>query len=177
MPVRLRSPGRDIPVFSTRHMLRKASEKDISRIAEILIFAKRVSYRPIFEDDKVSFNVMQVLTEAENLKKPDGLDGVFVYDDGIVRAMMKRQFAGKTVKLCELFVDPFFQHNGIGGKILASLVDEARKNHCSDIYLWVLEKNVQARNFYEKHGFVFKGIREEFADTGRYKMKYVMPLE
>lgn len=158
-------------------MLRKAVKKDISRIAEILIFAKRISYRPIFEDDRVSFNVMQVLTEAESLQKPHSLDDVFVYDDGIVRAMMKRQFTGNTIKLCELFVDPFFQHNGIGSKILVSLVDEARKNQYSDIYLWVLEKNARARNFYEKHGFVFSGIREEFANTGRYKMKYIMPLE
>ncbi len=48
-------------------MLRKACEKDIPRIAEILIFAKRVSYRPIFENDEVSFNAMQVLAKAENL--------------------------------------------------------------------------------------------------------------
>jgi len=73
-------------------MLRKACEKDISRIAEILIFAKRVSYRPIFENDEVSFNAMQVLTEAENLKRPHMLDNIFVYDDGIVRGMMKREF-------------------------------------------------------------------------------------
>ena len=102
-------------------MLRKACEKDISRIAEILIFAKRVSYRPIFENDEVSFNSMQVLTEAENLKQPHMLDNVFVYDDGIVRGMMKRECHGKELKLCELFIDPFFQNLGIGKKILTSL--------------------------------------------------------
>ena len=158
-------------------MLRKACEKDISRIAEILIFAKRVSYRPIFENDEVSFNSMQVLTEAENLKQPHMLDNVFVYDDGIVRGMMKREFHGKELKLCELFIDPFFQNLGIGKKILTSLVSEARNNGCLRIYMWVLEKNARARNFYEKYGFVFSGIREVFANTGRYKMKYIMPLD
>lgn len=158
-------------------MLRKACEKDISRIAEILIFAKRVSYRPIFENDEVSFNTMQVLTEAENLKQPHKLDNVFVYDDGIVRGMMKREFHGKELKLCELFIDPFFQNHGIGQKILTSLIREARNNHCLSIYMWVLEKNVRARNFYEKSGFVFSGIREEFANTGRYKVKYIMTLD
>lgn len=158
-------------------MLRKACEKDISRIAEILIFAKRVSYRPIFENDEVSFNAMQVLTEAENLKRPHMLDNIFVYDDGIVRGMMKREFHGKELKLCELFIDPFFQNNGIGRKILTSLIHEARNNHCLCIYMWVLEKNARARHFYEKSGFVFSGIREEFANTGRYKMKYIMSLD
>ena len=35
--------------------IRKASVKDASRLVEILVFAKRVQYRPIFHDDKVSF--------------------------------------------------------------------------------------------------------------------------
>ena len=41
--------------------IRKAELKDVSRIAEILIFTKRTQYRPIFNDDQVSFGEMQVL--------------------------------------------------------------------------------------------------------------------
>lgn len=48
-------------------MLRKAGNMDISRIAEILIFTKRTTYRPIFKNDNVSFNEMQVLKEIEKL--------------------------------------------------------------------------------------------------------------
>jgi len=32
-------------------MIRKAEEKDVSRIAEILVFDKRVHYRSIFHND------------------------------------------------------------------------------------------------------------------------------
>ena len=35
-------------------MIRAASKKDASRLAEILIFAKRMAYRPIFQNDIVS---------------------------------------------------------------------------------------------------------------------------
>lgn len=45
-------------------MVRKATKMDASRLAEILIFAKRTAYRPIFQDDLVSFNEMQVLDLA-----------------------------------------------------------------------------------------------------------------
>ena len=31
--------------------IRRANKEDISRIAEILVFTKRVSYRPIFQND------------------------------------------------------------------------------------------------------------------------------
>lgn len=39
-------------------LIRKAENKDISRIAEIIVFTKRVTYRPIFKNDFVSFNEM-----------------------------------------------------------------------------------------------------------------------
>ena len=40
-------------------MIRKAQTKDISRLAEIEVFGKRVAYRPIFQDDDGSFNQIQ----------------------------------------------------------------------------------------------------------------------
>ena len=36
--------------------VRKARKQDISRIAEIIVFGKRVAYRDIFRDDIGSFN-------------------------------------------------------------------------------------------------------------------------
>ena len=59
-------------------MLRIAEKKDIARIAEILVFTKRQTYKDIFNDYNVSFNVIQVLSEAEELKKPNTLDNFYV---------------------------------------------------------------------------------------------------
>lgn len=54
-------------------MIRKAEKKDISRIAEIIVFGKRVAYRPIFENDDVSFNELQVVNLYEDYKSnPEG---------------------------------------------------------------------------------------------------------
>ena len=50
-------------------MIRPAEDKDISRIAEILIFTKRVTYRPIFQNDLVSFGEMQVFPFAEEYRE------------------------------------------------------------------------------------------------------------
>ena len=41
-------------------LIRQATISDASRIAEILIFTKRMNYRTIFQNDKVSFGEMQV---------------------------------------------------------------------------------------------------------------------
>jgi len=60
-------------------MIRRATTEDASRIAEISIFTKRMNYRAIFQNDKVSFGEMQVYPLAEEyVKKPELLEGIFV---------------------------------------------------------------------------------------------------
>ena len=49
-------------------MIRKATMQDISRIAEIIVFGKRVAYRPIFQNDIVSFNELQVINLIEEYR-------------------------------------------------------------------------------------------------------------
>ena len=42
-----------------KFMIRKVTSKDISRIAEILVFTKLSSYRGIFQNDKVSLGTSE----------------------------------------------------------------------------------------------------------------------
>ena len=51
--------------------IRIATEKDLSRIAEILVFVKRINFRPIFRNDAYSFGELQVLSVAEEHRNPD----------------------------------------------------------------------------------------------------------
>ena len=46
-------------------MIRRAKEEDASRVAEILVFVKRMKFRPIFQDDGYSFGELQVLPVAK----------------------------------------------------------------------------------------------------------------
>lgn len=148
-------------------MLRKAGNMDISRIAEILIFTKRTTYRPIFKNDNVSFNEMQVLKEIEKLSQPSALDNIYVYDDGIVKAMVKIEDVGEKTKISEFFVDPFFQREGIGTKILNTVIEKSK-----EVFLYVLDKNERAIRFYVKMGFKYTGEKEEFLNSGFYMLKY-----
>ena len=50
-------------------MIRKAEKKDLSRIAEILVFDKRMNYRSIFKNDDYSFHVLQVLNVANAISR------------------------------------------------------------------------------------------------------------
>ncbi|MBP5601367.1 MAG: GNAT family N-acetyltransferase, partial [Treponema sp.] len=51
-------------------------------------------------------------------------------------------------EIVELYVDYFFQNQGVG----AALIEYAKQNY-SVTYLWVIEKNVEAIRFYERHDF------------------------
>ena len=42
-------------------IIRKVEAKDLCRIAEILVFSKRLNYRPIFHNDEYSFGELQVV--------------------------------------------------------------------------------------------------------------------
>ncbi len=84
--------------------IRKATRQDISRIAEILVFTKRMNYRSIFQNDFYSFGELQVLSVAEEYTALDILEHIWVYDDGIVKGMIHIE----NVEIRELYVDCFF---------------------------------------------------------------------
>lgn len=161
-------------------MLRAATAADASRLAEIYIFAKRMAYRPIFNDDLVSFNEMQVLPLALDLRDRDeARKGLFVWDDGIVRGLARRSWLPgeeKTFFFEELYVDPCFQGQGYGGKLMNSFLDAARSEGAREVFLWVLEKNGRAQGMYKRFGFAPDGSRELEEGTPEYKVGYRLKL-
>ena len=144
--------------------IRKAKTEDISRIAEILVFTKRVNYLPIFRDPDYSFNELQVLKVAQAYSEPDVLDNVWVYDDGIVKGLIR--ISGEEVET--LYVDTFFENNGIGGQLI-----EFAKERFDVRFLWALKKNTGALRFYERHGFVPNGEKKFEEGTTEYLIKLV----
>ena len=148
-------------------LIRKAEIKDISRIAEILVFVKRMNYRVIFRNDAVSFGEIQVIPVAEEYSKPEILENIWVYEaEGIVKGLIR--IVGKEI--VELYVDHFFQGQGIG----ADLIGFAIKEHDVKFH-WVLEKNANAIRFYKSHGFHLTDTRKPEEGTPEYKV--MMELE
>ena len=141
-------------------MIRKAKKEDLSRIAEILVFAKRMKYRPIFQNDDYSFGELQVIPVAEQYSSPDILGDIWVYEDnGIVKGLI--HIVDKEV--IELYVDFFFQGQGIGSKLIKYAIAEYDVK-----FLWTLEKNIDAIRFYEAHGFHVSDNRKFEEGTPEY---------
>ena len=146
-------------------MIRQATIADASRIAEILIFTKRMNYRRIFCDDKVSFGEMQVYPLAQSyMDNPDKLERVWVYDDEFVKGMIHIN----EKQITELYMDSFFENQGIGSKLVRFAIEQM---NCD--FLWVLEKNTDAIRFYQRHGFALTEEKQYEEGTTEYIVKMV----
>ena len=144
-------------------MIRQATIADASRIAEILIFTKRINYRKIFHNDKVSFGEMQVYPLAKSyIDNPDELDRIWVYDDEFVKGMIHID----ENQILELYVDSFFENQGIGSRLVKFAIEQMK---CD--FLWVLEKNINAIRFYQRHGFVITEEKQYEEGTYEYIVK------
>lgn len=129
-------------------MIRKAEKKDLSRIAEILVFDKRMNYRSIFKNDDYSFHVLQVLDVAKEYAQPEILDHIFVYDDGIVKGLIHLE----QTEIAEFYVDHFFQNQGIG----AALMEYAKQEHRQTICGCLRKMNARF-GFMKPTAFLFPG--------------------
>lgn len=141
-------------------MIRHAMVEDASRIAEILIFTKRMNYREIFKNDKVSFGEMQVYPLAKDyIDNPEKLENIWVYDDEFVKGMIHIE----GTRIVELYVDTFFENQGIGSILIEFAIEQMNCDH-----LWVLAKNTKAIQFYERHGFVLTEKKQMEEGTTEY---------
>ena len=140
--------------------IRKASDKDLSRIAEIVSFNYRLNFYPIFRNDEFYFHELQVKNLIEEYK--DIIDNMWVYDDDVVKAVMQVE----NDELKKLFVEPVLQERGIGAALLDYAVRE-----CGVGYLWALEKNVRAIAFYERNGFHRTAEKKLEKDTEEYLIR------
>ena len=120
--------------------IRRATHRDLERLAEIRVFNYRLNFYPIFRDDEYYFDTMRVSREAEVLK--DHLRKTYVYDDGAVKGYVLVY----EQEIVHLFVEPVLQGQGIGEALLWFAVEVMGCN-----WLWALEKNERAISFYQRN--------------------------
>ena len=144
-------------------MIRQATIADASRIAEILIFSKRMNYRTIFRNDTVSFGEMQVYPLAKRyIDNPQELDEIWVYDDEFVKGMIHIS----ENQILELYVDFFFENQGVGSTLIQFAIEQ---KYCD--FLWVLEKNRKAIRFYQRYGFTITEEKKYQEGTAEFIVK------
>ncbi|EOS79792.1 hypothetical protein C817_02340 [Dorea sp. 5-2] len=144
--------------------IRKAAAGDLSRIAEIFVFNNRMNFYPIFKDEGFSFGELQVVSLADAYFK-NIISNIYVFDDGVVKGFIQIN----ETEIVKLYVDTFFQSEGIGGRLMEYAVKEFHADH-----LWALEKNTRAITFYQRHRFQLTDEKKFEEGTTEYLVKLAL---
>ena len=129
--------------------IRKATEHDVSRIAEMIVVNYRINFFPFFRNEPFYFSALNVFDVAKDFHA-ETLRNTYVYDDGVIKGMI----LVNGDELVKLYVEPQFQSRGIGAALLAYAV-----NHLHITWLWALAYNKRGIAFYERNGFQLTGER------------------
>ena len=141
-------------------MIRKASNKDIPRIIELLHQANMVHHiiRPdLFKPHTTKYNEQELETMLDDDSKP-----IFVYDDGLVLGYAFCQVTEvrgnqllediKTLYIDDICVDENARGRHIGKALYEYVRDYAKSIGCNNITLNVWEGNDSAISFYKNMG-------------------------
>lgn len=74
---------------------------------------------------------------------------------------------GDTAEILTVGVVPHARRQGVGGRLLAMLLDEARRRGAVEVFLEVRVDNAAAQLLYERARFVRVGIRRGYYAGGR----------
>lgn len=152
--------------------IRKAEEKDIPRIMELLgqVLEIHAEIRPdIFIPGTTKYTVTEL---AELLKQEDKPIYLAVNDEDVCRGyafcqLKEQEFSTNMVQFKSLFIDDLCvdkdargQH--IGEYLFEYVKQEAKKMGCYEVSLNVWAGNTSAEHFYEKMGMKTKERQMEY---------------
>lgn len=80
-------------------------------------------------------------------------------------------------EIAAIYLIKEFWDKGYGRKMMDFALETLKRRGYDEVILWVLEKNLRARHFYEKCNFVFDGRKKEIhIDKPLIEVRYVLKL-
>ena len=141
-------------------IVRKATIKDVNRIADIKIEGWQTAYRGILEDAFLD----NMNRDVEISKRKDDIENennIFVaeVEGNIVAFCLYRDYIKDTesypnydCEISSLYVTNNFKRKGIGKKLMKKVIKYLKEQGKSKMILGCLKDNYPSRAFYEKMG-------------------------
>lgn len=145
---------------TTHYLVRKASEHEAVRIAEIQVETWREAYRGMVPEDYLESldPHRRSVMWKEILASPEATVLVALRESRIVGfcSQLPSRDSPPSAEIAEissLYVEPSSWDCGAGRSLMTAALDQAREHGFTIVTLWVLSSNQRGRSFYEKAGF------------------------
>lgn len=165
-------------------MIRKAGEHDVTAIAQVHLAAWGAAYLGLLPDEVIQRHTLEGRCRLWGRLIRDREGTVLVALDGervlgfAHLAPSRDSDADRSVtgELVAIYIDPPAWRLGHGGRLLARCEREATSRRFKRLTLWVLETNLAARNFYERHHYRADGASKLHEPSGTAELRYAKPL-
>ena len=164
--------------------IRHALAADAEAVGRIHVESWNVAYRGIMPDDVIAKTDLAYRTRFWAERIADHEWPVFVIEeDGVCHAFCQMipsrdpdDDPKRVGHITSLHVLPQLRGRGYGRVLMDHVLAEFGRRGFTDVTLWVLEENRNARRFYEKYGFHLDGGTRRYPKTQVPEVRYRIRL-
>jgi len=169
-------------ILEMRDFIRPMGMADVPRVADIHVFARRMTYYGILPDELL-FKKMLIPESMAKISSTleDKTTESYVYDDSIIKGFITigpchDEDNPNAFELWSIYIDPLMQRQGIGTKLLNFWEERAASRGYTEICVRTLDKNTTSRAFYEKMGYTTDGHKKFIESIDAYNIRYSKTL-
>jgi len=158
-------------------VIKKATPASIHHIRRIAHETWPVAYGELLSKEQLDYMLEFMYSETALQEQMDKGHRFFMAElNGNVFGFASVSDEGDgSFKLNKLYVIPITQKTGAGKALLNQVIHHAKKNNGTKLFLQV-NRNNNAKGFYEKHGFIITGELDLDIGNGYFMNDYIMEL-
>jgi ribosomal protein S18 acetylase RimI-like enzyme len=163
--------------MNTSLIIRKASTADINDIRSIAHATWPSAYGALLSKEQLEYMLGMMYSETslqEQMNKGHQFFMVELDKQSFGFASVSAE-GDRSFKLNKLYVTPITQKTGAGKALLDEVINYARQNNGTRLFLQVKRDN-NAKGFYEKQGFIITGELDLDIGNGYFMNDYIMEL-
>lgn len=165
--------------------LRRATSADARAVGRIHVESWNVAYRGIMPDEVIARTDLAYRTRFWAQRIAASAWPVFVIQEGdecvaFCQMIPSRDLdddATRVGHITSLHVLPHLRGRGHGRVLVDHVLTEFQRRGFTEVTLWVLEENRNARQFYEKYGFELDGGTKCYPTTNVPEVRYRIRLD
>lgn len=160
-------------------LIRKALSEDAYDYTDCFISCLQSAYKGIASDEFLSNLSIEREKRVEkflkNLKNPDVETYCVILNNTMIGFIAIHKIDGE---IWAIYLLEEYRSKGYGKVMLDFAIKELKHHGHNIISLWVFEKNIKARHFYENNGFYFDGTKRENDKYGKIlvQLRYTLSL-